>query len=84
MAEYYLKTSTYCYRISYHQDGANYIIDSAHVSGTGTLPDGMGVRVIDGEVSPTNILVDQIRASTSAATVADYRTAVKAQADTSW
>ena len=84
MAEYYLKTSTYVYRITYRQEGANYVIDTTHVSGTGTLPDGNVILDIDQATTEKNLVVDQILAKTSAATVADYRTAVKAQADASW
>lgn len=84
MAEYYLATSTYVYRITYRQEGVNYVIDATHVSGTGTLPDGNAVGVIDQPTTEKNLVIDQILARTSAATVADYRTAVKAQADASW
>jgi len=84
MAEYYLKTSTYVYRITYRQEGANYVIDAMHVSGTGTLPDGNAVLTIDQPTTEKNLVVDQILALTSAADVTDYRTAVKAQADASW
>jgi len=84
MAEYYLATSTYCYRITYRQEDVNYVIDATHVSGTGTLPDGNVILDIDQATTEKNLVVDQILAKTSAATVAAYRTAVKAQADASW
>lgn len=84
MAEYYLKTATYVYRATYHQDGANVLIDAVHVSGTGTLPDGQPLATIDQPTNAGNIVVDNVLARTSAAVVADYRTAVKAQADASW
>jgi hypothetical protein len=84
MAEHYLATSTYVYRTTYHQDGANYIIDAVHVSGTGTLPDGQSLAMIDQPTTAANIVVDNVLARTSASTVAAYRTAVKAQADASW
>lgn len=84
MAEYYMKTSTYCYRITYRQEGDNYIIDATHVSGTGTLPDGNALSATDQVTTEKNLVVDQILARTSAAAVADYRTAAKAQIDASW
>lgn len=85
MAEHYLKTSTYCYRITYRQEGAeNYVIEDTHVSGLGTLPDGSDVKAADQLTTEKNIVVDQILARTSAATVEDYRTAAKAQIDASW
>jgi len=84
MAEHYLKTSTYCYRITYQQEADNYIISETHVSGLGTLPDGSDVKTADQLTTEKNIVVDQILARTSAATVEDYRTAAKAQIDASW
>jgi hypothetical protein len=84
MAEYYLKTSTYVYRVTYRQEGDNIFIDATHVAGTGMLPDGNTVAVIDQLTNSNNIVVDQILAKTSAADVSEYRTAVKAQIDASW
>lgn len=84
MAEYYLQTSTYVYRTTYRQEGDNVLIDAVHVSGSGTLPDGQPVAIIDQPTTAANIVVDQVLLRTSAATVTEYRTAAKAQADASW
>jgi hypothetical protein len=84
MADHYLKTSTYVYRITYHQEGSNYIVDNVHVAGSGTLPDGNALTVVDQLTTSGNVLVDQVLTRTSAAAVVDYRTAAKAQIDSSW
>jgi len=84
MAEYYLKTSSYVFRLTYRQDGANYVIDETHAAGTGTLPDGTVLEMVDQAISEKNVIVAQILDIVSDATVADYRTAAKAQIDASW
>jgi hypothetical protein len=86
MAEYFLKASdaTHVYRITYTQAGSNFSVDKVHVCGTGGLPNGDVINSIDQEVNPAMVVVDQVLSRVAAGTVADYRTAAKAQIDASW